>query len=127
MHREYQDRHSPTHSRVWFSTEAARGIGRSLAHQTLADGDAVAAPPCTPGGLREAFNENHARLLALECRSGRMASRSQRRRFHRLISPVRECWKKRLILHLGDGRFNLSNRHALSPCPYPHSETRTRK
>lgn len=54
------------HSKVWFITGAARGIGFSLARQALAHGDAVAVTSRTLGSLQQAFGQNNARLLALE-------------------------------------------------------------
>ena len=55
-----------THSKVWFITGAARGIGFSLARQALANGDSVAVTSRTLGSLHQAFGQDNARLLALE-------------------------------------------------------------
>lgn len=55
-----------THSKVWFITGAARGIGFSLARQALAHGDAVAVTSRKLGSLQQAFGQDNARLLALE-------------------------------------------------------------
>src|SRR5688572_14356944 len=57
---------APTHSKVWFITGAARGIGFSLARQALANGDAVAATSRTLGSLHQAFGQDPARPLPLE-------------------------------------------------------------
>lgn len=65
---------TPSHSKVWFITGAARGIGFSLARQALADGDAVAVTSRTLGSLHQAFGQNSARLLALEVNLGSEAS-----------------------------------------------------
>lgn len=55
-----------THSKVWFITGAARGIGFSLARQALAHGDAVAVTSRTLRSLQQSFGQGNTRLLALE-------------------------------------------------------------
>ncbi|HEY9269399.1 SDR family oxidoreductase [Achromobacter sp.] len=65
---------TPSHSKVWFITGAARGIGFSLARQALANGDAVAVTSRTLDSLHQAFGQNNARLLALEVDLGSEAS-----------------------------------------------------
>ncbi len=62
------------HSKIWFITGAARGIGLALARQVLAGGDAVAATSRTLASLRQAFGPDHERLLALEVDLGSEAS-----------------------------------------------------
>jgi len=62
------------HSKVWFITGAARGIGFSLARQALANGDAVAVTSRRLGSLHHAFGQDNARLLALEVDLGSEAS-----------------------------------------------------
>ena len=62
------------HSKVWFITGAARGIGFSLARQALSNGDAVAATSRTLDSLHKAFGKGNASLLALQLDLGSEAS-----------------------------------------------------
>lgn len=72
--KEAQFMQTPTHSKVWFITGAARGIGFSLARQALSNGDAVAATSRSLDSLHKAFGKDSASLLTLEVDLGSEAS-----------------------------------------------------